>query len=298
MLMWNARADDIVAAPVTGYKIESSPLDASGDCAATWTTLVADTMNTMTSYTHRGLSPDTGMCYRVFGINIVATSTSFVGFGDSYVTTNDNDAIATTDEAAPNAAPMPVGTISGITVEVGGTRTSTNAVSTYFSDADAGDMLTYSASSSDDMVATAMITTDDMISITGVAVGMATITVTATDMADATAMQDIMVTVEAVDVTLGNAMTLMATQGDDPGDVTLTWDPGANATVHWIAGFRIVNGAIDPNFSPIWHAAGGDGTHTVNAPAAGEYVFAVIAGRTADDSTEWSRWITQRYTRQ
>jgi hypothetical protein len=97
---------------------------------------------------------------------------------------------------------------------------------------------------------------------------------------------------------LGNAMTLMATQGDDPGDVTLTWTPGANATVHWVAGVRIVNGAIDPNFTPIWHAASGDGTHTVNAPTAGEYVFAVIAGRTSDGTTEWSRWIIHRYTRQ
>ena len=83
MLMWNARADDIVAAPVTGYKIESSPLNAAGDdCAEDWSTLVEDTMSTTTSYTHMGLAAGTGMCYRVFGINIVDVSTSFVGYGD------------------------------------------------------------------------------------------------------------------------------------------------------------------------------------------------------------------------
>ena len=32
-VMWNARADDIQAAPVTGYRIDSSPLDVDGDCA-------------------------------------------------------------------------------------------------------------------------------------------------------------------------------------------------------------------------------------------------------------------------
>ena len=111
MLMWNARADDINAAPVTGYKIESSPLNAAGDdCAENWTTLMEDTMSETTAYTHMGLDASTGMCYRVFGINVVATSTSFVGYGDAYVTTNDNDAIAITDPAM--APGMPTGVMA------------------------------------------------------------------------------------------------------------------------------------------------------------------------------------------
>ena len=124
---------------------------------------------------------------------------------------------------------------------------------------------------------------------------------TATDAAGSgmSAMQTIMVTVTAADMTLGNAMNLMARQGSDPGDVVLTWTPGANATVHWVAGFRIVDGGIDPDFSPIWHSASAAGSHTVNAPTAGDYVFAVIAGRTkSDGTTEWGRWMTFRYTRQ
>ena len=44
----------------------------------------------------------------MFGINEVATSTSFVGFGDSYVVTKDNDAIATTAPAVAPGMPMSV----------------------------------------------------------------------------------------------------------------------------------------------------------------------------------------------
>ena len=82
-------------------------------------------------------------------------------------------------------------------------------VSGYFSDADMGDTLTYTAASSDDMLATASVD-GSMVTITGVAAGMATITVTATDAAGAYAMQTIMVTVEAADTTLGDASDLTA----------------------------------------------------------------------------------------
>ncbi|MCY4414822.1 MAG: fibronectin type III domain-containing protein [Chloroflexi bacterium] len=107
-LLWNARAFDITAAPIIGYKIESSPLNAMGDCAEDWTVLVADTMITTTSYTHSGLAAETGRCYRVFGINIVATSSAFVGHGDQYVVTNDNDAKATTGPAVVPGMPTAV----------------------------------------------------------------------------------------------------------------------------------------------------------------------------------------------
>lgn len=106
-LLWNARADDITAAPIIGYKIESSPLNMAGDdCAADWSVLEANTMSTTTSYEHTGLMAGTGMCYRIFGINVVATSSAFVGYGDDYVTTNDNDAIAMTDAAGVPGMPM------------------------------------------------------------------------------------------------------------------------------------------------------------------------------------------------
>ena len=131
-LLWNARAPDIAAAPVTGYKIEVSPLNSNGDdCAAEWSDLVEDTMSTTTSYDHTGLMANTGRCYRVSGINDVSVSTSFVGYGDPYPATKDNDAIATTDEAPPNAAPMAVGTIAPVSVTMGQT-TAAMDVSDYF----------------------------------------------------------------------------------------------------------------------------------------------------------------------
>ena len=107
-LVWYARGDHITAAPVTGYKIESSPLDSMGDCAEDWTVLMADTMSTATSYPYSGLMPSSGYCYRVFGINVVDVSTSFIGFGDDYASTYDADAQAMTDPAVVPGMPMNV----------------------------------------------------------------------------------------------------------------------------------------------------------------------------------------------
>ena len=150
MLMWNARGDDITAAPITGYKIESSPLNASGGCAQDWSVLVEDTMLTTTAYTHMGLSPETGQCYRIFGINEVNTSTSFVGFGDDYNTTNDNDAIAVTTER-PNTAPTAGAAIADQTVMVDATV----MVQSTITDADTGDTLTWTVMSNMPTYATA-----------------------------------------------------------------------------------------------------------------------------------------------
>ena len=113
VLVWNARADDITAAEVDGYKIDSSPLNDDDECAETWTVLEANTMSTTTSYTHMGLMPETGMCYRVFGINAVGGSSGFVGFGDAYATTYDADAQAIT--AATMAPGMPMNVMADAT---------------------------------------------------------------------------------------------------------------------------------------------------------------------------------------
>ena len=280
-----AIADQTVRVDAT-VMVQSTITDADTDDTLTWSAMSNMPTYATAEVDTMGMVTITGLAEGMATITVTATDIA--------------DAMATQEimvtVAAANTPPMAVGTIDPVTVTAGEMSDAMD-VSAYFSDANTDDTLTYTAMS--DMMSYATVSVSgSMLTITGVAEGMATVTVTATDTAGDYAMQTIMVTVEAADVTLGDAMTLMAAQGDDPGDVTLTWTPGANATVHWIAGFRIVNGAIDPNFSPIWHAASGDGTHNVNAPAAGDYVFAVIAGRTADGSTEWSRWITQRYTRQ
>ena len=96
-----------------------------------------------------------------------------------------------------NTPPTAVGTIAPVTVTAGEMSDAMD-VSGYFSDM--GDTLTYTATvmPADGSIATADIPTgSSMLTITGVAAGMATITVTATDAAGAMATQAIMVTVEA-----------------------------------------------------------------------------------------------------
>ena len=48
------------------------------------------------------------MCYRVFSVNAVGTSTDFAGHGDGYVIVSDNDAMAMTDAAVAPYMPMNV----------------------------------------------------------------------------------------------------------------------------------------------------------------------------------------------
>ena len=83
-LAWKAPAED-GGAPVTGYRIEVSTT--SGQ---TWRTLVTDTDNTSTMYSHTGLPPATRRDYRVSAINRV-------GAGEP-----SNVADATTDPDLPD----------------------------------------------------------------------------------------------------------------------------------------------------------------------------------------------------
>ena len=112
-----------------------------------------------------------------------------------------------------------------------------------------------------------------MLTITGVAVGSATITVTATDAAGETAMQDIMVTVEAVDTTPMAPTSVMATADDsDPGDlmITVTWTDGENVEAYGVVLFT-------SDFSEWPYIARGmNGSHTFSVDA-GSYIAVVVA---------------------
>ena len=92
----------------------------------------------------------------------------------------------------PNVAPEAVGAIEDQMVQVGDEPLELD-VADYFTDAD-GDELTYMAASSDEAIAT-VTAMGSTISLTGVAAGEATITVTATDPSGESAMQMFMVTV-------------------------------------------------------------------------------------------------------
>ena len=97
-------------------------------------------------------------------------------------------------------------------------------VQSNFSDPDE-DMLSYMASSSDDMIATATVDDMGMVTITGVAEGMATITVTATDPDGMYAMQTIMVTVMM-------ATTMMDELGTATG-IGVGFNRGGALQVYW-----------------------------------------------------------------
>src|SRR5438445_1825374 len=83
-LSWTAPADNGGSA-ITGYKIERS-----ADGGTTWTTLVANTGSTATSYSDTGLTRSTTYAYRVYAINSVGTNSP------------SNTASATTLAVAPS----------------------------------------------------------------------------------------------------------------------------------------------------------------------------------------------------
>ena len=113
-----------------------------------------------------------------------------------------------------------------------------------------------------------------MVTITGVAVGTATITVTATDMDGAYAMQTIMVTVEAAAPAMLTEPADVTAMSDAPGMVTVSWMPGEGAVeghlvLLFTSDFTDVSGIGTPP----------DGTNTQNFTgiAAGDYVAVVVS---------------------
>ena len=125
-LCWNEQSAETAAAPTSGYRI-----DISDDDGTTWSTLEADTDSTDTVYTDSGLRADMTRHYRVYAINSVGTSPGFTGFDDGIDLTNDNDAMAMTDDATVPGAPMVTATADSDTaVTVGWTAPTDNGGAT------------------------------------------------------------------------------------------------------------------------------------------------------------------------
>ena len=93
-----------------------------------------------------------------------------------------------------NDAPMPTGDVPNRTLSIQGSATFD--VSEYFSDEDAGDRIIVNASSSNLSVVTVLVRGIAELTITGVATGTSTITLTASDIAGLTATQTFQVTVQ------------------------------------------------------------------------------------------------------
>lgn len=168
-----------------------------------------------------------------------------------------------TSVATGNLAPETVGEIAAQTLKVGATAT-LNA-SEYFSDPN-GDALTYTASSSDDAVAGVTIDAET-VTITGVAEGMATLTVTASDpdglsadqkaeinvvpnqspgISDTIPVHDLFIVLDSMDNTMVDTLTRvvldMAAYFDDPDGDELTYT--ATTSDEAIAMVESVEGSV------------------------------------------------------
>ena len=181
----------------------------------------------------------------------------------------EKDRMTVTFGAEPvNTAPMAGEAIADQTVEPDGTV----MVQSTITDADMGDTLSWDATSDMTMYATAEVDDMGMVTITGVAVGMATITVTATDMAGAMDMQEIMVTVTSSVLTApSGAVTSDATENPGTLLVQVDWTPGAGAVGHLVMLFT-----DDWQGAPMVEGMPTGSSHTFTVDA-GSYIAVVVA---------------------
>ena len=174
-----------------------------------------------------------------------------------------------------NVAPMaPTAALADQTVAEGASVT----VQSTITDANMGDTLTWTEMSTDDMIASSTVDNMGMVTITGVAAGSATITVTATDQDGLYAMQTIAVTVEAAMLTAPSSVTVCS--AGDPGcpDVTagqvkVTWTDGANAIGHLVLLFDTSDYSLASPAATMQE----DGMTTFSNLAAGSYLAVVVA---------------------
>ncbi len=184
---------------------------------------------------------------------------------------NCSVAVALTIGQPANRAPVAQGTVPDQNVNTGATVSLD--MTSYFSDPD-NDQLTYSASTSNAAVATASIP-NDRVTITGISVGNATITVTASD-GSLTAGQTIRVTVQQLVVPKPDLIVDSPTFSDgspDPGDrITL------NATV------RNRGDGDATSSTTLRYYLSTDATISSNDTALGtDHVFSLDSSETSDE---------------
>ena len=181
-----------------------------------------------------------------------------------------NQSIAVTVEAA-NQAPEAVGTIDAQTLTVGGDPAAVD-VADNFSDPD-GDELAYSAASSDEAVAT-VAAEGSMVTITPVAEGRATVTVTAADPGGLSAEQTIAVSVQGPANQAPEAVGTIDAQtlavGGDPASVDVAdnfSDPDGDELAYSAASSdeAVATVAAEGSMVTITPVAEGDATVTVTA---------------------------------
>ncbi|MYH49767.1 MAG: hypothetical protein F4151_09645, partial [Gammaproteobacteria bacterium] len=168
------------------------------------------------------------------------------------VTVNDTAGMAIQQlfsVTVPNREPVPIGSIPGRSVEP--RQAVTVDVSPFFDDPD-GEALSYTAASSNRGVATAAVA-GATVTLTGVTVGTASITVTATDPGGLTAQQRFSVTVRAANAAPEVVSTI----------------PDLSLTVDEVRAWRGADHFRDPNGDPLTYAAGSSNAAVVLALVSG-----------------------------
>ncbi|MCY3692256.1 MAG: fibronectin type III domain-containing protein [Chloroflexi bacterium] len=187
-----------------------------------------------------------------------------------------------------NVAPMaPTAALAAQTVAEGMSVT----VQSTITDANMGDTLTWTEMSTDDMIASSTVDNMGMVTITGVAAGSATITVTATDAAGESAMQTIAVTVEAAMLGAPSGVTAVVDETDPRmDDVIVSWTPGEGADSH-----DVVLYSSGPAYDIVREATDVSGnSHKFDDLDPGRYAAVVISARGADEWDYALVWVEVR----
>ena len=192
--------------------------------------------------------------------SVVTITAAAKGVASITITARDGGGLSaqqTLTVAVPNRGPTPAGTIPAQAVFVG--ETAPVEMSTYFSDPD-GDMLTYSAASSNATVVSASVT-GSVVSLEAVSKGTAMVTVTARDPGGLSVQQSLAVTVPnrapsatgtipTQTVSAGQMLGLdVATYFDDPDGDALTFSAAsddAQVASAMIAGSSMTIAGIAP----------------------------------------------------
>ena len=236
----------------------------------------------------------------VSGSTVTITGLS-AGTATITVTARDPEGLTATQQARvtvqqPNRAPTRVGSIPAQSLNPGGIAT-VNA-SPYFTDPD-GDALTYTAASSNSVVARSSVS-GSTVTITGVTAGTATITVTARDPGGLSASQSISVRVASVgapDLQFTNVTPTSVTGspgGTVQADFTLRNSGNATAAATTIRIYQSTNSSISTSDTEIGRASTSSlgagqsrtitGTVTLASQASGTFYFGLCADRVSGES--------------
>ena len=85
---------------------------------------------------------------------------------------------------------------------------------------------------------------------------------------------------------LGKPSNLSATASSTPGHVSLHWTPGANATQHWVVGYKGTQQVV------LEKASSKSSSNISGLESGVTYSFAVSAGRGDDESSAWISYVS------